>query len=88
MYSATDHRHYIYTPKQLTLILHYLYRYESMGHEALFYESTRFQEKIVDAEGKNKYDQIVSQLMSKYFGAVPLQTCYRVIDNMMIAVPK
>jgi len=70
-FSIDDHRHYLFTPRDITGLIFNLLRYEI--HEAqglietLIYESSRvFKDRLVDKESKKQFDQILYGLLKSH----------------------
>ena len=70
-FSVDDHRHYLFTPRDITSLVFNLLRYEiaeAQGLiETLIYESSRiFKDRLVDKESKTRYDKILYSLLKNH----------------------
>jgi len=68
-FSVDDHRHYLFTPRDLTEWVLGLLRYET-SHENLLsvfvYEGQRmFRDRLVDNESRNRFDALLASVMRK-----------------------
>ena len=67
-FSVDEHRHYLFTPRELTAMIFQMLRYEIPEAQALIevliYESNRvFRDRLVDRESKRKFDSILYTLL-------------------------
>jgi len=63
-FSIDEHRHYLFTPRDITTMIFSMLRYEIPEAQALIeiliYESNRvFRDRLVDRENKKKFDNIL-----------------------------
>lgn len=70
-FSVDDHRHYLFTPRDLTGLVFNLLRYEineAQGLiETLIYESSRiFRDRLVDKDSKIRFDKILYSLLKNH----------------------
>jgi len=70
-FSVDDHRHYLFTPRDLTGLVFNLLRYEineAAGLiETLIYESSRiFRDRLVDKDSKMRFDKILYSLLKNH----------------------
>jgi len=70
-FSVDDHRHYLFTPRDLTGLVFNLLRYsisEAQGLiETLIYESSRiFRDRLVDRDSKMRYDKVLYSLLKSH----------------------
>lgn len=70
-FSVDDHRHYLFTPRDLTGLVFNLLRYEineAQGLiETLIYESSRiFRDRLVDKDSKMRFDKILYSLLKNH----------------------
>ncbi len=67
-FSIDEHRHYLFTPRDITQLIFSLLRYEIKDAqtlvEVLIYESSRvFKDRLVDKQSKQKFDTILYRLI-------------------------
>ncbi|CAK4090165.1 unnamed protein product [Aphanomyces euteiches] len=66
-FSVDDHRHYLFTPRDLTRWTFGLLRYDLSGEEVLdvlAYEARRlFRDRLVDADSKSKFDSALNTIL-------------------------
>jgi dynein heavy chain 2 len=67
-FSIDEHRHYLFTPRDITQLIFSLLRYDIRDAqslvEVLIYESSRiFKDRLVDKQSKAKFDSILYQLL-------------------------
>lgn len=70
-FSVDDHRHYLFTPRDITGLVFNLLRYEineAQGLiEALIYESSRiFKDRLVNKDSKMSFDKILYALLKNH----------------------
>ena len=70
-FSVDEHRHYLFTPRELTAMIFQMLRYEIPEAQALIevliYESNRvFRDRLVDRESKRKFDSILYTLLKNH----------------------
>ena len=70
-FSIDDHRHYLFTPRDVTGLIFNLLRYEIQEAqgliETLVYESSRiFKDRLVDKESKMQFDKILYGLLQSH----------------------
>ena len=70
-FSIDDHRHYLFTPRDVTGLIFNLLRYEIQEAqgliETLVYESSRiFKDRLVDKESKMQFDKILYGLLKSH----------------------
>ena len=70
-FSIDEHRHYLYTPRDITQLIFSLLRYEIKEAqtliEVLIYESSRiFKDRLVDKQSKAKFDQMLYTLLRQH----------------------
>mmetsp|Transcript_23934 Transcript_23934/g.36617 ORF Transcript_23934/g.36617 Transcript_23934/m.36617 type:complete len:445 (+) Transcript_23934:7216-8550(+) len=70
-FSVDDHRHYLFTPRDITCLIYSLLRYEineAQGLiETLIYESSRiFKDRLVDVDSKMRFDKILYTLLKSH----------------------
>jgi dynein heavy chain 2 len=70
-FSVDDHRHYLFTPRDITGLVFNLLRYdiqEAQGLiETLVYESSRiFKDRLVDKDSKMRFDKILYTLLKNH----------------------
>ena len=70
-FSIDDHRHYLFTPRDITGLIFNLLRYEIQEAqgliETLVYESSRiFKDRLVDKESKMQFDKILYGLLKSH----------------------
>lgn len=69
-FSVDEHRHYLFTPRDLTGLVFNLLRYDLRSPqdliETLIYESQRvFKDRLVDKESKKRFDNILGGLLKR-----------------------
>ena len=66
-FSVDDHRHYLFTPRDITAWVRSLLRYDLRAEElldVLAYEAARlFRDRMVDADSEKKFDGILNSLL-------------------------
>jgi dynein heavy chain 2 len=67
-FSVDDHRHYLFTPRDITQITFNLLRYQINDAanliETFIYESSRiFKDRLVDKESKNRFHKILYSIL-------------------------
>jgi len=70
-FSVDDHRHYLFTPRDITGLVFNLLRYEIQEAqgliETLVYESSRiFKDRLVDKDSKMRFDKILYTLLKNH----------------------
>jgi dynein heavy chain 2, cytosolic len=70
-FSIDEHRHYLFTPRDITQLIFSLLRYDIREAqslvEVLIYESSRiFKDRLVDKQSKVKFDSILYQLLKNH----------------------
>lgn len=70
-FSVDEHRHYLYTPRDITQLIFSLLRYDIREPqtliEVLIYESSRiFKDRLVDKESKAKFDSTLYTLLRNH----------------------
>jgi len=70
-FSIDDHRHYLFTPRDITNLAFNLLRYDINEAqsliETLIYESSRiFKDRLVDIDSKMRYDKILYTLLKSH----------------------
>jgi len=70
-FSVDDHRHYLFTPRDLTGLVFNLLRYEINEAQGLIetfiYESSRiFKDRLVDKDSKVRFDKILYSLLKNH----------------------
>lgn len=70
-FSVDEHRHYLYTPRDITSLVFSLLRYDIREPQALIevliYESSRiFKDRLVDKESKAKFDSTLYNLLKTH----------------------
>ncbi len=70
-FSIDEHRHYLFTPRDITQLIFSLLRYDIRDAqslvEVLIYESSRiFKDRLVDKQSKAKFDSILYQLLRNH----------------------
>ena len=97
-FSIDEHRHYLFTPRDITQLIFSLLRYDIREAqslvEVLIYESSRiFKDRLVDKQSKAKFDSILYQLLRNhlkfqdklvdtYFISKVAQSGERIIQNL------
>ncbi|RHY58768.1 hypothetical protein DYB34_000770 [Aphanomyces astaci] len=70
-FSVDDHRHYLFTPRDLTRWTFGLLRYDLAGEEVLdvlAYEARRlFRDRLVDADSKSKFDAALNTILKTHW---------------------
>jgi dynein heavy chain 2 len=70
-FTVDDHRHYLFTPRDVTTLVKNICRYELNMEELLevvIHESTRiFRDRLVNSEACNKFDVIVAAALRQHF---------------------
>jgi dynein heavy chain 2 len=67
-FSVDDHRHYLFTPREITGLVFNILRYE-VGEaqgliETFIYEAGRtFRDRLVDREGRMRFDKVLYSLL-------------------------
>jgi len=70
-FSFDDHRHYLFTPRDLTGLVFNMLRYEINEAQGLIetfiYESSRiFKDRLVDKDSKMRFDKILYSLLKNH----------------------
>jgi len=70
-FSVDDHRHYLFTPRDLTGLVFNMLRYEINEAQGLIetfiYESSRiFRDRLVDKDSKMLFDKILYSLLKNH----------------------
>jgi dynein heavy chain 2 len=70
-FSVDDHRHYLFTPRDLTGLVFNMLRYEINDAQGLIetfiYESSRiFKDRLVDKDSKMRFDKILYSLLKNH----------------------
>ena len=70
-FSVDDHRHYLFTPRDLTGLVFNMLRYEINEAQGLIetfiYESSRiFKDRLVDKDSKMRFDKILYSLLKNH----------------------
>lgn len=70
-FSVDEHRHYLFTPRDITTMIFAMLRYEIPEAQALIevliYESQRvFRDRLVDREAKKKFDNLLGQALAQH----------------------
>jgi dynein heavy chain 2 len=70
-FSIDEHRHYLYTPRDITQLIFSLLRYDIRDAqslvEVLIYESSRiFKDRLVDKQSKLKFDSMLYTLLRNH----------------------
>ena len=70
-FSVDDHRHYLFTPRDLTGLVFNMLRYEINEAQGLIetfiYESSRiFKDRLVDNDSKMRFDKILYSLLKNH----------------------
>lgn len=70
-FSVDDHRHYLFTPRDLTGLVFNMLRYEINEAQGLIetfiYESSRiFRDRLVDKDSKMRFDKILYSLLKNH----------------------
>lgn len=70
-FSVDEHRHYLFTPRDITQLVFSLLRYEIPEPqsliETLIYESSRvFKDRLVDRDSKKRFDNILYSLLKNH----------------------
>jgi len=84
-FSVDDHRHYLFTPRDITELVFSLLRYEIPEPqsliEVLIYESSRvFKDRLVDRDSKKRFDNILYSLLKNH-----LKFSDRLVDTFFIS---
>lgn len=74
-FSVDEHRHYLFTPRELTQWVLGLLRYDVAGEELLdiwVYEAQRlFRDRLVDAESESRFDSLLAGLLRAHWKHTP-----------------
>jgi len=67
-FSPDEHRHYLFTPREVTSLIYSMLRYEIPDAasliEVMVYESQRtFKDRLVDRDSKKRFDSVLYQLL-------------------------
>jgi dynein heavy chain 2 len=70
-FSVDDHRHYMFTPRDITSLVFNLLRYDVQEAqsliESLIYEASRiFKDRLVDKDSKLRFDKILYTLLKNH----------------------
>ena len=88
-FSVDEHRHYLYTPSNLTAVVYGLLRYKITSTEQLYeivsYEACRvFKDRIVNLESMAKFDNLLLTLLKKSlkFNFSPKEVFYSSVPHL------
>jgi len=84
-FTVDDHRHYLFTPRDITQLVFSLLRYEIPEPqsliEVLIYESSRiFKDRLVDRDSKKRFDNILYSLLKNH-----LKFSEKLVDTFFIS---
>ena len=70
-FTVDEQRHYLFTPRDITILVKNICRYDLSSEnllDVIMYESNRmFRDRLVGSDSQNRYDQMLSQIMRSQF---------------------